>query len=86
MEGVYAVEQAMATGLRTGVWLFGIFFKLRSMDRERPIAKLDGDDYASYNCDCKRARKANTLRILGLSMAGVGPSIAGVRALKTISV
>ena len=27
-----------------------------------------------------------TLRILGLSMAGVGPSIAGVRALKTLSV
>ena len=29
---------------------------------------------------------ATTLRILGLSMAGVGPSIAGVRALKTLSV
>ena len=28
----------------------------------------------------------STLRILGLSMAGVGPSIAGVRALKTLSV
>ena len=27
-----------------------------------------------------------SLRILGLSMAGVGPSMAGVRGLKTLSV